>query len=202
NDGNFSFQDVSYKAGIALSSLAGVKWGTAFVDLDNDTWLDLLTVSGHVYPQVDQLQGQAGYRQPKILQMNQGDGTFCDASGQAGPALQQRKVSRGLAVGDLFNSGNMDVVINDLDGPPMVLGNRAAPGNHWISLELGSNSPKSNRLAIGARVKLVAGGITQTDEVRSGSSYLSQNDMRLHFGLGKAAKVDEVEIRWPSGKIE
>jgi enediyne biosynthesis protein E4 len=202
NDGNFNFQDISYKAGVALSSLIGVKWGTAFVDLDNDTWLDLITVSGHVYPQVDQLPGQGGYRQPKILQMNQGDGTFCDASSQAGPALQQKKVSRGLAVGDLFNSGTMDVVVNDLDGPPMILRNRPPAGNHWISLELASSNPKSNRLAIGARVKLVAAGITQTDEVRSGSSYLSQNDMRLHFGLGKAAKVDELEIRWPSGKTE
>jgi hypothetical protein len=202
NDGNLNFQDISYKAGVALSSLIGVKWGTAFVDLDNDTWLDVITVSGHVYPQVDVLPGEGGYRQPKILQMNQGDGTFCDASAQAGPALQQKKVSRGLAVGDLFNSGTMDVVINDLDGPPMVLRNRGDSGNHWISLELGSTNPKSNRLAIGARVKIVADGITQTDEVRSGSSYLSQNDMRLHFGLGKASKVDEVAIRWPSGKSE
>lgn len=200
NDGDFNFQDVSYRAGVALSSLAGVKWGTAFVDLDHDTWLDLITVNGHVYPQVDQLQGQGGYRQPKILQMNQGDGTFCDASTQAGPALMLNKVSRGLAIGDLFNDGSVEIVINDLDGPPMVLRSTPTANHHWIKFELAS--PKLNRLAIGARVKLVAGGIMQTDEVRSGSSYLSQNDMRLHFGLGTATKVDELEIRWPSGKVE
>ena len=200
NDGDFNFQDVSYKAGVALSSLTGVKWGTAFVDLDNDGWLDLITVAGHVYPQVDVLPGQGGYREPKILQMNHGDGTFCDASAQAGPALLQKKVSRGLAVGDLFNDGSLEMVINDLDGPPMILRSAPTAGNHWVTLELAS--PKVNRLAIGARVKVVAGGMTQTDEVRSGSSYLSQNDMRLHFGLGKATKVEEVEIRWPSGKLE
>lgn len=200
NDGDFNFQDVSYRAGVALSSLAGVKWGTAFVDLDHDTWLDLITVNGHVYPQVDQLQGQGGYRQPKILQMNQGDGTFCDASTQAGPALMLNKVSRGLAIGDLFNDGSVEIVINDLDGPPMILRSTPTPDHHWIKFELAST--KGNRLAIGARVKVVAGGITQTDEVRSGSSYLSQNDMRLHFGLATATKVDEVEIRWPSGKVE
>jgi hypothetical protein len=103
-------------------------------------------------------------------------------------------------VGDLFNDGSLEMVINDLDGPPMILRSTPTAGNHWITLELAS--PKVNRLAIGARVKVVAGGMTQTEEVRSGSSYLSQNDMRLHFGLGKATKADEVEIRWPSGKLE
>ncbi len=95
-----------------------MKWGTAFVDIDNDGWLDLITVSGHVYPQVDTLPSGGGYRQPKLLQLNQKDGTFCDASDQAGPALQEKRVSRGLAVADLFNDGNMDVVVGDLDGRP------------------------------------------------------------------------------------
>jgi hypothetical protein len=200
NDGNWDFHDVSYKSGIAAPSISGVKWGTAFADLDNDGWLDLITVAGHVYPQVDVLPALGGYRQTKILNMNQGDGTFCDASAQAGPALQQKRVSRGLAVGDLFNDGNLEIVINDLDGPPMILSNRGIPGRHWISLELAGT--KSNRLAIGARVKLIAGGMTQTEEVHSGGSYLSQNDLRVHFGLGSAEKVDTVEIRWPSGKVE
>jgi hypothetical protein len=200
NNGNWDFRDVAYKAGVAMSSLSGVKWGTAFVDLDNDTWLDLITVSGHVYPQVDVLPGQGGYREPKILQMNRGDGTFCDASTQAGTALQEKRVSRGLAVGDLFNRGIMDIVINDLDGPPMILRNSGIPERHWVSFELVGT--KSNRLAIGARLKLVAGGVTQTEEVRSGSSYLSQNDLRVHFGLGVQKKIDSLEIRWPSGKVE
>jgi len=200
NDGDWAFRDVSYQAGVALPSLPWVKWGDAFVDLDNDGWLDLIAVTGHVYPQVDTLPSGGGYRQPKLLHLNQQDGTFCDASDLAGPALMERRVSRGLAVGDLFNDGNMDVVVNDLDGSPMILRNHGVPGRHWISLELAG--VKSNRLAIGARIRIVAGGVTQTDEIHSGGSYLSQNDFRVHFGLGSAAKVESVEIRWPSGATE
>jgi hypothetical protein len=200
NDGNWNFTDVSYKSGVAVPSLPFVKWGAAFVDLDNDGWLDLIAVCGHVYPQVDELPSGARYREPKILQMNQKDGTFCDASAQAGPALREPRVSRGLAVGDLFNDGQMDVVVNDLDGSPMVLKSHGIAGNHWVSFELAGT--KSNRMAIGARLKLVAGGMTQTDEIHSGGSYLSQNDVRIHFGLGKAAKIDSLEIRWPSGRVE
>ena len=119
---------------------------------------------------------------------------------QAGPALQQKRVSRGLAVSDLFNNGNLDVVVNDLDGPPSILRNLGIAGRHWISFELAGT--KSNRLAIGARIKLTAGGMTQTDEIHSGGSYLSQNDLRIHFGLGAATVVDSIEVRWPSGKID
>jgi enediyne biosynthesis protein E4 len=200
NDGNWDFHDVSYKSGVALPSLPWVKWGDAFIDLDNDGWLDLIAVSGHVYPQVDTLPSAGGYRQPKLLHMNQKDGTFCDASDQAGPAILEKRVSRGLAIGDLFNDGNMDIVIGDLDGSPMILRNPGIPGNHWVSFELAGK--KSNRLALGAKLKIVAGGMTQTDEVRSGGSYLSQSDLRRHFGLGTAKKIDQVEIRWPSGATE
>src|SRR5260370_3190640 len=132
--------------------------------------------------------------------MNQKDGTFCDASDQAGPALLEKRVSRGLAVGDLFNTGNVDVVIGDIDGAPMILKNHGVTGRHWVSFELAGT--KSNPLAIGARVKVIAGGVTQSDETHSGGSYLSQNDLRLHFGLSTAAKIDRVEIRWPSGKLD
>ncbi len=200
NDGDWNFTDVSYKAGVAVPSLPYVKWGAAFVDLDNDGWLDVIAVSGHVYPQVDTLPSGARYREPKILQMNQKDGTFCDASTQGGAALREPQVSRGLAVGDLFNDGNMDVVINNLDGAPVVLKNHGVAGRHWVSFELAGT--KSNRLAIGARLKLVAAGITQTEEIHSGGSYLSQNDLRVHFGLNQATKIDSLEIRWPSGKVE
>jgi hypothetical protein len=200
NDGDWNFTDVSYQSGAALPSLPWVKWGTAFVDIDNDGWLDLITVSGHVYPQVDTLPSGGGYRQPKLLQLNQKDGTFCDASDQAGPALQEKRVSRGLAVADLFNDGNMDVVVGDLDGSPMVLRNHGVPGQHWVSFELAGT--KSNRLALNARIKIVAGGMIQTQEIHSGGSYLSQNDLRVHFGLGPAAKISSVEIHWPSGKVE
>ena len=200
NDGKWEFRDVSYAAGVALPSIRWVKWGDAFADLDNDTWLDLIVASGHVYPQVDTLPSGDRYREPKLLDMNQGNGTFCDAHDQAGPALQEARASRGLAVGDLFNDGNVDVVVENLDGAPTILKNPGVPGRHWISLEL--QGTKSNRLAIGARVKLVAGGVTQTEEIHSGGSYLSQNDLRVHFGLAAAAKVDSVEIHWPSGAIE
>ena len=200
NDGDWNFTEVSYPSGAALPSLPYVKWGTAFVDLDNDGWLDLITVDGHVYPQVDSLPSGATYREPKLLQMNQKDGTFCDASDQAGPALVEKHVSRGLAVGDLFNDGNMDAVVGDLDGGPMILRNHGVLGRHWVSFELAG--VKSNRLALNARVKIVAGGVTQTDEIHSGGSYLSQNDLRVHFGLGATTKIDSVEIHWPSGKLE
>lgn len=200
NDGNWDFHDVSYPSGVALPSLPWVKWGTAFLDVDNDGWLDLIAVSGHVYPQIDSLPSGNGYRQPKLLHLNQTDGTFCDATAQAGTALTQKRVSRGLAIGDLFNDGNVDIVVSDLDGAPMLLRNRGIAGRHWISFELAGT--KSNRLAIGAKLKISAGGMTQTDEIHSGGSYISQNDLRVHFGLGSATKVDTVEVRWPSGAVD
>lgn len=200
NDGDWNFRDVSYQAGVALPTLTWVKWGTAFFDLDNDGWLDLIAVNGHVYPQIDTLSSTAPYREPSNLFMNQADGTFCDAGQQAGRALIEPRVSRGLAVGDLFNNGQMDVIIVDLDGKPAILRNPGIPGRHWVSFELASS--KSNRLAIGARLKISAGGVTQTDEIHSGGSYLSQNDLRVHFGLNNATKIDTLEIRWPSGATE
>jgi enediyne biosynthesis protein E4 len=200
NDGKWEFRDVSYRAGVALPSVHWVKWGDAFVDLDNDGWLDLIAVSGHVYPQVDTLPSGDRYREPALLDMNQGDGTFCDAREQAGPAILESRASRGLAVGDLFNNGHMDVVIENLAGSPTILSNPGVPDRHWVSFELAGT--RSNRLAIGARVKIVAAGISQTEEIHSGGSYLSQNDLRVHFGLGSATKIENVEIHWPSGAIE
>lgn len=200
NDGKWNFQDVSYPSGVGLPSVPWVKWGDAFVDLDNDGWLDLITVNGHIYPQVDTLSSGAHYREPKLVHLNQGDGTFCDASDQSGPAILEPRVSRGLAVGDLFNDGNMDIAVEDLEGSPMILRNHGVAGRRWVSFELAGT--KSNRLAIGARVKIVAGGMTQTEEIHSGGSYLSQSDLRVHFGLGSASIIDTVEIRWPSGTVD
>ena len=200
NGGDWNFKEVSYAAGIALPSLPWVKWGTAFVDVDNDGWVDLIAASGHVYPQVDSLPSGGGYREPKLLNLNEKNGTFCDASEEAGPALKERRVSRGLAIGDLFNDGNMDIVIGDIDGAPMLLRNRGIPGRHWASFEL--SGTKSNRLALNGRISIVAAGVTQTDEIHSGGSYLSQNDLRIHFGLGASEKIQSVTIHWPSGRVE
>jgi hypothetical protein len=200
NNGNWDFKDVTAEAGFEAASKRFVGWGASFVDLDNDGWLDILEVNGHVYPQVDQLPTGAKYDEPKIVYLNQKNGTFCDASEQSGAAVQVPQSSRGLAVGDLFNDGNMDAVVGNLDGAPMILRNQGVAGAHWIGFELAGT--KSNRLAIGAKLKVVAGGMTQTEEVHSGGSYLSQSDLRVHFGLAQAAKVESVEIHWPSGKVE
>ncbi|MDQ2747399.1 MAG: CRTAC1 family protein [Acidobacteriota bacterium] len=200
NDGDYNFTDVSFTAKVAQMSRPWVGWGTGFFDVDNDGWLDLLVVNGHVYPQIDSLPSGAHYKQPKVLNINNGDGTFCDASGQAGAALTASRVSRGAAFGDLDNDGQVDVVVGELDGSPMILHNEGDKTNHWISLEL--SATKGSPLAIGARIKITAGGVTQTEEIRSGGSYLSQSDLRVHFGLGKASKIDSIEIRWTDGKIE
>jgi enediyne biosynthesis protein E4 len=200
NEGEWNFSDVSYKSGVALPSLPYVKWGTVFFDADNDGWLDVAIVNGHVYPQVDSLPSGARYKEPKVLELNQKDGTFCEATEQAGPAWLIPRVSRGLVTTDLFNDGNMDLVVEDLAGEPMILKNEGLPGRHWVNFEL--QGTKSNRLAIGAKLKLVADGVVQTEEIHSGGSYLSQNDLRVHFGLNTATKIDMVEIRWPDGKLE
>jgi hypothetical protein len=200
NDGSYSFTDVSFSAKVAQASRPYVGWGTGFFDLENDGWLDLLVVNGHVYPQMDNIASGARYRQPKLLHINQGDGTFCDASGLAGAALQQNRVARGAAFGDLDNDGSVDIVVGELDGAPMILRNEGDKSNHWITLEL--SATKGSSSAIGALVKVTTGKAVQSEEIRSGGSYLSQNDLRLHFGLGKAAKADVIEIRWPSGKVE
>jgi enediyne biosynthesis protein E4 len=200
NDGGMTFADVSFQAGVATPTIPYVGWGTSFFDFDNDGWPDLFLVNGHVYPQVDTLDVGARYREPKLLFLNQRDGTFRNISKLVGPAIQIPQVSRGAAFGDLFNDGHVDVVVENLDGKPMVLRNVSENHNHWIGFELAGT--KSNRLALNARVKAFAGDLVQVDEVRSGGSYLSQNDLRIHFGLGSHDRLDRVEILWPTGKSE
>jgi hypothetical protein len=200
NDGAMGFTDVSFHAGVAAPTIPYVGWGTAFFDFDNDGWLDLFLVNGHVYPQVDTLDVGARYREPKLLFLNQHDGTFRNISGLAGTAIHTPQVSRGAAFGDLFNDGRVDIVVENLDGKPMILREEGGNHNHWIGFELAGT--KSNRLALNARIKAVAGELIQVDEVRSGGSYLSQNDLRVHFGLGAHDHLDRAEIFWPSGKTE
>jgi hypothetical protein len=200
NDGGMNFTDVSFTSGIAPSTTPYVGWGDAFFDIDNDGWLDLFLVNGHVYPQVDTAEAGAKYREPGLLFFNQRNGTFKDISKLVGPALQLPRVSRGVAVGDLFNDGRIDIVIENLKGSPTILQPQGGPSNHWIDLELVGT--KSNRLALNARVKVTAGDLVQTSAVLSGGSYLSQNDLRIHFGVGSSKRVDKVEILWPTGKTE
>ncbi len=200
NNGALNFTDVSYAAGIARSSTPYVGWGDAFFDLDNDGWPDLIIVNGHVYPQVDTKDIGTSYHEPKLLYLNQHDGTFRDISKLAGPAIQIPQVSRGLAVGDLFNDGRLEIVVENLEGEPMILQTQGGPRNHWVSFEL--EGAKGNRLALNARIRATAGDLVQLDQVQSGGSYLSQSDLRIHFGLGGHEKVDKLEVFWPSGKVE
>jgi hypothetical protein len=200
NNGALNFTDVSYTAGIAPATTSYVGWGDAFFDLDNDGWPDLIMVNGHVYPQVDTKDIGTTFREPKLLYLNQHDGTFRDISKLAGPAIQIPQVSRGLAVGDLFNDGRLEIVIENLEGEPMILQTQGGPRNHWVSFEL--EGAKGNRLALNARLRATAGDLVQEDQVQSGGSYLSQSDLRIHFGLAQHEKVDKLEIFWPSGKVE
>lgn len=200
NDGNFNFSDVSDLSGIARATTHYVGWGDAFYDVDNDGWPDLIMVNGHVYPQVDQAHIGIYYREPTLLFMNNRNGTFRNASDAAGPALKIPRTGRGLAIGDLFNDGRQEVVIENIEGQPTILRPEGGPPNHWISFELGGT--KSNRLALNARIRVSAGDLVQTEEVRSGSSYLSQDDLRLHFGLGKHRVADKVVVLWPSGTTD
>lgn len=198
NEGNNSFSDVYLQAGLGFRT-HDVGWGVAFLDLDNDGWLDIFMVNGHVYPNVDSLNRESHYREEKNLYYNLGNGTFADISDQSGPGTKERSVARGMAYGDLLNDGSLEIVINNLDSKPNLLVNRGKKG-HWLTVRL--VGVVSNRDAIGAQVKVRAGALVQTAEVRSGCCYLSQSDMRLHFGLGDAEKVDAIEVLWPSGKKE
>jgi hypothetical protein len=198
--GDGHFTDASYASRTAISSIPTVGWGAKFFDYDNDGWIDLFVVNGHVYPQVDGANVGTRYRQRKLLYRNNRDGTYVEVAGENGSALLAERVSRGAAFGDVDNDGDVDVIINDLDGPPLLLRNDG--GNHNHSILIRTVGTKSNRDGIGARIKVIAGDLVQMDEVRSGGSYLSHNDLRVHFGLGQAEKVDVVEIRWPSGQVD
>jgi hypothetical protein len=194
NEGGMNFTDVAHGAGIAKATLPHVGWGDAFLDAANRGLLDLMVVNGHVYPQVDNAKLATSYKEPKLLFWNNGDGTFRDVSV---PALQVRQVSRGLAVGDLFNTGRLNVVVENLTGEPMVLQTNPPKGNHWVSFQL--EGTKSNRLALNATVTVRIGKTQQMAEVLSGGSYLSQSDLRLHFGLGDSSLIDGVVVKWPDG---
>jgi hypothetical protein len=200
NDGDMRFTDISNASGIERGTRGYVGWGDALVDFDNDGWEDYFLVNGHVYPQVDSLHARLRYAEPKLLFLNRRNGAFKDISDAVGPAIQVPQVSRGMAVGDLFNDGNVEAVVENLVGRPMILRPEGGHKNHWISFQLeGGNG---DRLALNARVQAAAGDLVQLSEVISGGSYLSQNDLRIHFGLGGHKQVDKAKIFWPDGKID
>jgi hypothetical protein len=202
NDGQGNLNDVSYKSGIASPTVPFVGFGDGFLDYDNDGWKDLLIVNGHVYPQVDQHPDWGmSYAQRPLLFHNLGNGKFELVPAVEGTGLAALGVGRGAAFGDLFNDGKIDVVINNLDGPPTLLRNVNPDHHHWVELKLIGHG-KTPRDAVGTTVYLTAGGMRQREDVLSGGSYLSSSDMRAHFGLGDADKVDGVEIHWAGGPVE
>jgi len=205
NLGGANFEDATFTAGLgAHTQFLG--WGCGFFDMDNDGWADILICNGHVYPEVEQLKTEAGYAQRKLLYRNLHNGHFADVSFQAGPGISEPSPSRGAAFGDFDNDGDIDVVVNTVNDYPQLLRCDTKLNNNWIKIR--TIGTKSNRSGIGARLTCVTHppGETkphsQIDEVRSGGGYFSQNDLRVHFGLGKADKVDVLEIRWPSGQID
>ncbi len=204
NRGHGSFDDATFAAGLGVNTKY-LGWGCGFFDVDNDGWPDILICNGHVYPEVNQLTTEAGYAQRKLLYRNLRNGRFEDVSQQAGPGISVPVAARGCAFGDFDNDGDVDVVVNTVNDFPQLL-RCDAPAQNWIKVRL--EGSKSNRSGIGARLKCVtrppgeAAPHQQIDEVRSGGGYISQNDLRVHFGIGKAAKVELLEIRWPSGQVD
>jgi hypothetical protein len=205
NLGGATFEDTTFPAGLGKHTQF-LGWGCGFFDFDNDGWPDILICNGHVYPEVEQLRTEAGYAQRKLLYRNLRNGRFEDISMNVGPGISEPSASRGCAFGDFDNDGDIDFVVNCVNDFPQLVRCDATVQNNWIKVR--TIGTKSNRSGIGARLRCVVQmpGETKThqqiDEVRSGGGYLSQSDLRVHFGLGKAAKVDLLEIRWPSGLVE
>jgi len=206
NLGDGTFEDRTYLAGLGINTRY-LGWGVGFFDMDNDGWLDLLVSNGHVYPEVNGSKSEAPYAEPKYLYRNLRNGRFEDVSAQGGSGITAAVPARGCAFGDYDNDGDLDVVVNCVNALPQLLRCDSQWKRSWIKVK--TVGVKSNRTGIGARVKVVAKAqkdakqpLAQIDEVRSGGSYYSQNDFRLHFGLDEAAVVDLIEVRWPSGQVD
>jgi hypothetical protein len=201
NDGDGNYTDVSYQAGIAEVTIPFLGWGAGFLDFDNDGWKDLFFANGHVYPEVDQTDWGTTFAQRPLLFRNKRNGKFETVPARKGTGLALTLTARGAAFGDLFNDGKIDVVINQLGNVPALLRNVNSDQNHWLGLKL-VGGRKSPRDATGASVYVIAGSLRQRGDVLSGGSYASNNDPRVHFGLGAATSVERVEVHWPSGGVE
>ncbi len=201
NEGDANLTDISYQIGLGEITVPFLSWGDAFMDYDNDGWKDLLMADGHVYPEADKYNWGTSWKQRPMLFHNIDGKRFENVPAVEGTGLAVVIAGRGMAVGDLFNDGKLDAVINVMDGHPVLLRNVDPDKNHWLELKL-VGGPKSPRDAVGATVYVTANGMKQRGDVLSGGSYLSSNDPRPHFGLGQATKVDDIEVHWPSGKVE
>ncbi len=195
NNGDGTFTDATLMAGVGLDTQS-VKWGCGFVDFDNDGWQDIIQVDGHVYPEVDRHPMGQAFKEPRMVYRNLGNGKFRNVSAQMGPGIAKRFSSRGCAFGDYDNDGDMDVLVNNMNERCSLLRNDGGNKNNWIKVKL--LGTKCNRSAIGARVRVVTGNHSQIGEVASGTSVMSQNDLRLHFGVGQAKTVDLLEVKWPT----
>jgi hypothetical protein len=199
NMGSGFCEDRTFSGGIGVNT-RWLGWGTGFLDLDQDGWLDLFLVNGHVYPEVAQVPTEAAYAQRKVVYRNQGGTRFEDITERLGAPVTTPRPGRGAAFGDYDDDGDLDVLVNNVHETPDLYRLDSPAGAHWVAFRLTGRT--SNRSAIGARVRITAGGVTRTDEVRGGGSYLSQNDLRVFFGLGKVAGVERLEVRWPNGLVE
>jgi len=197
NDGNGFFDEISDQAGITRATHDVLSFGGGFFDYDNDGWLDLFIANGHVYPEVEQATPGTHYKQINSLFHNERNGKFVDVTKTSGSGFDVAHVGRGAAFADFDNDGFVDVVVANNGDAPLLLHNSGGSGNHFVNFKLVGT--KSNRDAMGARIRIVAGGVAQIREIAGGGSYLSQSDLRANFGLGKYTRVETVEIRWPSG---
>src|SRR5436309_2742615 len=195
NNGDGTFNDVTFSSGVGINNQY-VAWGCGFIDFDNDGWPDILQINGHVYPEIEGHELGQTFKNPRLVYKNLGDGRFKDVSAAMGPGISERFSSRGAAFGDYDNDGDMDALVLNMNDPPSLLRNDGGSLQNWIKIKL--IGTKCNRTAIGARVRVITGKHAQMDEVHSGTSVMSQSDLRLHFGLGKAQTVELIEVKWPT----
>jgi len=195
NNGDGTFTDNTFVAGLGVNTQY-VEWGCGFVDYDNDGWVDVIQINGHVYPEIEKFNLDAHYKLPRLVYRNLGNGKFKDVSAEMGPGINERFASRGAAFGDYDNDGDIDVVVLNMNDPPSLLRNDGGNKNNWIKVKL--IGTRCNRTALGARVRVVTGKHAQIDEVHAGGSVMSQSDLRLHFGVGQLTKIDLLEVMWPT----